>query len=535
MKQPFIGIDFGTCNSSAAWFDPRTGQAEPLLNAEGENKTPSVVYFGPRETVVGRFAEERLESPEERKRVVIAAKRDLAKRRVWVVDDRNVTPLDAVALILGKIKRDAEEGHFHNPVTRAVITCPAVFDEVEKSKLRAAAALAGFTDVAVLEEPVAAAHAYAAGGMNVGRHVLVYDLGGGTFDLALLVRDEGDDAFRLAMEPRGERIGGEDFDRAIYDYFDGGVRKTLEQPICPDGLDLHLLRQCRRFKEGLSASAEPAPLHWHMSGKGTLKLPLNRTKFESLVEKHVERTLRLTQAIQQDAAAAGCKLDSLILIGGSSRMPCIVRRLKETLQIEPRKWQKQDVAVALGAAYHAQQLWGEKPSRPEPAQKTSARPTSYVSEPHIHADEQYDLEDDDGFDAVFEEPVKSARPKASTSKPEIDIGPPHKEQAKSAPRQPYTAAAGAPDPSKPVQPSNPPKNPFLMAFLSFLITGLGQMILGQVAKGVVILVGTITVVIVTGGLAAPIAPFVSIFSICDAFAIAKKLKAGKAVGKWEFF
>ncbi len=529
MKQPFIGIDFGTCNSSAAWFDPRTGQAEPLLNAEGENKTPSVVYFGPRETVVGRFAEERLESPEERKRVVIAAKRDLAKRRVWVVDDRNVTPLDAVALILGKIKRDAEEGHFHNPVTRAVITCPAVFDEVEKSKLRAAAALAGFTDVAVLEEPVAAAHAYAAGGMNVGRHVLVYDLGGGTFDLALLVRDEGDNAFRLAMEPRGERIGGEDFDRAIYDYFDGGVRKTLEQPICPDGLDLHLLRQCRRFKEGLSASEEPAPLHWHMSGKGTLKLPLNRTKFESLVEKHVERTLRLTQAIQQDAAAAGCKLDSLILIGGSSRMPCIVRRLKETLQIEPRKWQKQDVAVALGAAYHAQQLWGEKPNRPEPAEKTSARSTSYISEPNFD-DDQYDLENNGS-----EAPVTHVSPKATTFKPASPEPPPYKEQANSARPGAYSAPVSQPASSKLVQPSNPPKNPFLMAFLSFLITGLGQMILGQVAKGVVILVGTITVVIVTGGLAAPLAPFVSIFCICDAFAIAKKLKAGKAVGKWEFF
>lgn len=136
MIQPFIGIDFGTCNSSAAWFNPKTGQAEPLLNAEGEDKTPSVVYFGPRETVVGRFAEERLESPEDRKRVVIAVKRDLAKRRAWVVDDRSVTPLEAAALILGKIKRNAEEGHFRTPVTRAVITCPAVFDEMEKSKLR---------------------------------------------------------------------------------------------------------------------------------------------------------------------------------------------------------------------------------------------------------------------------------------------------------------------------------------------------------------------------------------------------------------
>jgi len=388
MTEPFIGIDFGTCNSSAAWFNPRTGQAEPLLNAEGDDKTPSVVYFGPRETVVGRHAEERLESPEERKRVLIAVKRDLAKKCAWVVDDRSVTPLDAAALILGKIKRDAEEGHFRDPVVRAVITCPAVFDESEKDKLREAAALAGFRDVALLEEPVSAALAYAENGIKVGSHVLVYDLGGGTFDLALLAREEGDDAYRLAMEPRGERIGGEDFDRAIYDYFDARIRKMWEQPICPDGLDLLLLRQCRRFKESLSASEQPAPLNWYWPGKkGQLKLKLNRAQFESLVEKHVERTVRLTRTIQEDAATAGYQLDSVILIGGSSRMPCIVRRLQETLQVEPRKWQKQDVAVALGAAYQAQRIWGEKPSPPPPPASSPEPATSSTasSEPSAEA------------------------------------------------------------------------------------------------------------------------------------------------------
>jgi molecular chaperone DnaK (HSP70)/TM2 domain-containing membrane protein YozV len=522
MTKPFIGIDFGTCNSSAAWFNPRTGQAEPLLNAEGEDKTPSVVYFGSRETVVGRFAEDRLESPEERKRVVIAVKRDLAKRRAWVVDDRSVTPLDAAALILGKIKRDAEEGHFHNPVTRAMITCPAVFDEMEKSKLRAAAALAGFCDVEVLEEPVAAARAYAESGMNVGRHVLVYDLGGGTFDLALLVRDEGDDAFRLAMEPRGERIGGEDFDRAIYDSFDAALRKKKDQPICPDGLDLHLLRQCRRFKESLTWSEQPAPLSWYW-GKTQISLKLNRAQFEGLIEKDVERTVRMTQAIQRDAAAAGCQLDSVILIGGSSRTPCIVRRLQEILQVEPRKWQKQDVAVALGAAYHAQQLWGEKPSPREPAQKKSVRPEANIAEPYL-------LEPQ-----LHKEPAKSVCPEATIFKPNIPEAPPYREQAKSVRPEANIPPAGERGGSKLVQPSKRPKNPFLMAVLSFLVVGLGQMILGQVAKGVVMLVGVVTVALITAGLAAALAPVVWILSACDAYAIARKLKDGEAVGKWKFF
>ena len=369
MTENFIGIDFGTCNSSAAWFNPKTGQAESLLSAEGHDKTPSVVYFGPSETVVGRQAEDRLQSPEQRERVVSAVKRDLAKQRTWVVGDRHVAPLDAATVILEKIKRDAEEGHFHAPVMRAVITCPAVFDDVEKDKLREAAHGAGFHQVELLEEPVAAAVAYAEAGINVGRYVLVYDLGGGTFDLALLTREEGDDAFRVAMDPAGDRIGGEDFDRAIYDYIDAGILNRIKQPISPDGLvDLHLLRLCRELKESLTASEQPLPLTWHWPGKGPVKLPpLNRAKFEKLVEKLVDQTVRLTRSIQEDAAARGYQLDSVILIGGSSRIPCIAQRLQEALHVEPRKWQKQDVAVALGAAYHAQRLWGARSSTKAPS------------------------------------------------------------------------------------------------------------------------------------------------------------------------
>ncbi len=265
MAQFFIGIDFGTCNSSAAWFTTRTGQAELLDNAEGDDKTPSVVYFGRnQEPVVGKFAEDQLESPEGRKRVLSSVKRNLSRKTAIVVGDRRVTPLEAAALILGKVKRDAEKLHFHEPVTRAVITCPAVFDEVEKDKLREAAVLAGFRDVELLEEPVAAALAYAENGIKVGRCVLVYDLGGGTFDLAVLIREQGEDVFRPAMAPRGELIGGEDFDRAIYDHFDALVRKKANQPICADGLDLHLLRQCRKLKESLDLDRRRrARLTWH--------------------------------------------------------------------------------------------------------------------------------------------------------------------------------------------------------------------------------------------------------------------------------
>jgi actin-like ATPase involved in cell morphogenesis len=359
-SQPFLGIDFGTCNSSMAWFNPKTGQAEILLNAEGEDKTPSVVWFGPKEVLVGKYAEERIEVAEDRKRVIVAVKLELAKRRVRMINGRAVTPVDAATEVLRKLKRDAEQLHFYQSVSRAVITHPAVFDEVEKDKLREAAKGAGFKEVELLAEPVAAALAYAAAGVKVGRHVLVYDLGGGTFDLALLVRDEDEGVFRLAMEPRGARLGGEDFDQAIYDFFDAQTQNKFGKPICEDGRDLRLLRQCRKYKENLSPIENPVPFSWWMSGMGRLKLQMKRKLFEELIDKQVEQSIQLARSLWEDALTFFClRTESLILIGGSSRVPLIQRRLQEALAVEPRRWQKQDLAVTLGAAYHAQTRWGK--------------------------------------------------------------------------------------------------------------------------------------------------------------------------------
>jgi hypothetical protein len=357
----FLGIDFGTTNSSMAWFNSKTGQAEVLLNAEGEDRTPSVVFFGAKEVLVGKYAEERLEDPADRSRIIAAAKRDLAKSRVWLIDGRRVTPVVVAAQILKKLKRDAEETHFHAPVERAVITFPAVFDEIEKDRLREAARQAGFQEIELLEEPVAAAIAYARAGIQVGDQVLVYDLGGGTFDIALLVRDNSNQSFRLAVKPRGDRIGGEDFDRALYDHLEDKLREKVGKPMCPNGYDLHLLRQCRRYKENLSATEQPSPLSWWWPGQGQLRIKLNRAKFEGLIDARVSRTVRLTETLCADASNAGYVMNSVILIGGSSRIPLVQRRLHETLRIKPQRWQKQDVAVALGAANHAEHLWGRRP------------------------------------------------------------------------------------------------------------------------------------------------------------------------------
>lgn len=292
-----------------------------------------------------------------------------------LIDGQRITPVDVAAEVLEKLKRDAEQTHFFAPVTRVVIAYPAVFDEMEKDMVRKAARQAGFLEVELLEEPVAAAIAYAQGGIQVGEHVLVYDLGGGTFDLALLVREGGDHSFRLALEPRGERIGGEDFDRLIYEHFEARVREKIGRPICPDGCDLHLLRQCRRYKENLSVSEQPVPLSWWLPGKGRMKLELNRATFEELIAPQVERTVHLTQNLREEARSAGWPGDSVILIGGSSRIPLIRRRLKETLQVEPRDWHKRDIAVALGAAYHAHLRWGKQRGSADSSHPSHSRPS----------------------------------------------------------------------------------------------------------------------------------------------------------------
>ncbi|MCX8038840.1 MAG: Hsp70 family protein [Candidatus Sumerlaeia bacterium] len=370
----FIGIDFGTCNSSMAWFNPKTGHAEILFNAEGEIKTPSVVYFGKEETLVGKHAEDHLDDPEGRKKVVVAAKQDLAKGRVWMLNGRAVTPVDVAAEILKKLKRDAEQTHFYAPVHRAVITYPAIFDEIEKDKLQEVARKAGFAEVELLEEPVAAAIAFTQAGIPVGDSLLVYDLGGGTFDLALVVRDKVDGSFRLAAAPRGDHVGGIDFDRAIYDYMEEEFRRKTNQPICQDGYDLQLLRHCRRYKENLSSAEQPAPLSWLRPGGVRLKLNLKRPTFESLIAHHVERSIQLTQGLQQEAAAAGWKVDAVILIGGSPRIPLIRRRLQETMQVEPRDWQHRDVAVALGAAYQAHFRWAKENSSARTSASLGAEP-----------------------------------------------------------------------------------------------------------------------------------------------------------------
>jgi len=357
MAEPYLGIDFGTTTSSMAWVNPASGQARIIKNEEGEERTPSIVCYDGAEVLVGKDAETELRDTGDSTRVFASVKRDL--RAVRMVPGRGrVQAVEVAAAILGKLKRDAETLNFGGQaVTRAVVACPAAFSESERDLTREAAALAGFSAVELIEEPVAAGLAYVRGGQEVGAHVLVYDLGGGTFDLAVLAREEA--GFRLALPPRGlRRWGGDDFDRALYDWLDAKAVERLERSFDADGgTDLRALLGCRDCKERLSQQQSHT---FKQYVAGTLfEERVERATFETLIGDLVERTVAETRALLEDASRAALPVGSVVLIGGAAKVPLIARRLAGVLPVEPRRWDQQDVAVALGAAYYADDVWKE--------------------------------------------------------------------------------------------------------------------------------------------------------------------------------
>src|SRR5215211_1927406 len=323
---PSIGIDFGTTTSSMAWCDPRTGEVETILNAEGQPKTPSLVYFDEKEILVGEPVEnliqdvstDRARRDEVFRRTIASIKRNLLSQpRIALPGGRYVRPVDVVSEILKKLKRDAEEGLFHEEIGRAVITCPAEFNVLQRQKIEEAGRLAGFREVVMLEEPVAGALAYARAGLDVGKHVLVYDLGGGTFDLAVL--DNEDESFHVAMEPKGmERCGGDDFDLALYHHCDEIVREKLDRPINPTGgVDLSFLRACRRRKESLTFQERGRFSNYLASENGPVLFEheVDRRTFEELISEYVETTTRLTGEILKQASTEDHKVDTVVLVG----------------------------------------------------------------------------------------------------------------------------------------------------------------------------------------------------------------------------
>ena len=362
-----------------ARFSADARQAVVVCNSEGSEKTPSIVYFGETETLVGDPAAHVLADSggdrETAARVIRSVKRNLVSPpRIALPGGRTVRPTEVAAQILGKLRQDADERNGNGATERAVITCPAVFDAPQQQAIVDAAQQAGFCEVELVEEPRAAALAFEHAGGTIGKGVLVYDFGGGTFDAAFVVREEGENRFYLALEPDGDpNCGGDDIDQALYDFFDRQAREELGRPISGDdgAVDVAFLRTCRRRKESLSKSRH-ATFSTLLSGGVAFRSSIDRETFEGLIAPIVERTIRITQQVARRASEAGYPVDTVLLVGGSSQVPLVERRITETLEQTPQTWGHRDLAVALGAAYHAASLWDAQTApakRLEPAER----------------------------------------------------------------------------------------------------------------------------------------------------------------------
>lgn len=364
----FLGIDFGTTYSTMASPRPEVEKAEIVKDAEGNDKTPSVVYFGREEVLVGSpalklFTDARTDE-DVQGRLINSIKRGLLfPPRIALPGGRITTPIEVASKILSKLRSDAQQQADSGDVARAVITYPAVFDVRQCDAILEAAQRAGFAEIEQIEEPVAAALAFEHGGGHVGKGVLVYDFGGGTFDAAFVVREEGEDIFHLAMDPEGDsRCGGDDIDRILYEYFDEQARKELGRPISLDGsrIDMNFLLQCRRRKETLSKSRHTT-FSTALSEGTVFKSHIDRDTCNSLISEQVDKTVKITQAMATSAQDEGYVVDTILLVGGSSQLPLVQNRIRDALKLKPLTFGQRDVAVALGAAYHAKALWGESP------------------------------------------------------------------------------------------------------------------------------------------------------------------------------
>ena len=352
-----IGIDLGTTNSCVAVMEG--GDPAVIANAEGSRTTPSVVAFTKNgERLVGQVAKRQaVTNPE---RTVISIKRDMGSARKVGIDGKDYTPQEISAMILKKLKDDAE-AYLGTTVTEAVITVPAYFTDAQRQATKDAGRIAGLDVKRIINEPTAAALAY---GLDKGdvHKILVYDLGGGTFDVSLM--EVGDGVFEVLATAGNNRLGGDDFDNRIIDWMAGEFKKE-------NGIDLTRdLQAKQRLKE--AAETAKITLSGNMTteinlpfitadatGPKHLNMTLTRAKFNELTADLVEKTIGpMTQALN-DAGLKASDIDKVILVGGSTRIPAVQEAVQRVTGKEPFKGINPDECVAVGAAIQGGVLGGD--------------------------------------------------------------------------------------------------------------------------------------------------------------------------------
>ncbi|WP_066311982.1 molecular chaperone DnaK [Bacillus sp. FJAT-29814] len=351
-----IGIDLGTTNSCVAVLEG--GEPKVIPNPEGNRTTPSVVAFKNGERQVGEVAKRQaITNPN----TIMSVKRHMGTTHKEEVEGKQYTPQEISAIILQYLKSYAED-YLGESVTKAVITVPAYFNDAERQATKDAGKIAGLEVERIINEPTAAALAYGLDKTDQDQTILVYDLGGGTFDVSIL--ELGDGVFEVKATAGDNRLGGDDFDQVIIDYLVDQFKKENGIDLSQDKMAVQRLKDAaEKAKKDLSGvsstqislpfiTAGPAgPLH--------LEVTLSRAKFDELTGHLVERTMGPVRQALSDAGMSPAELDKVILVGGSTRIPAVQEAIKKATGKEPHRGVNPDEVVAMGAAIQGGVITGD--------------------------------------------------------------------------------------------------------------------------------------------------------------------------------
>ncbi len=352
-----IGIDLGTTNSCVSVYEG--GEAKVIANPEGNRTTPSVVAFSKEgEIIVGLKAKNQmLTNPD----VVYSIKRDMGTNKKVHVNNKDYTPQEISAMILGDLKKTAE-AYLGEKVTKAVITVPAYFNDSQRQATKDAGKIAGLEVERIINEPTAAALAYGLDKQEKSEKILVYDLGGGTFDVSIL--ELGDGVFEVLSTSGNNHLGGDDFDQRIMDYLVDEFKKENGIDLSNDKMAMQRIKDAsEKAKKDLSGmtSTEISIPFITQGDNGPLHLSINLTKakFEDLIKDLLDSTLEPVRNALKDANLTKNDIDKVLLVGGSTRIPKVQELIEKELGKEPSKGVNPDEVVAMGAAIQGGVLTGE--------------------------------------------------------------------------------------------------------------------------------------------------------------------------------
>lgn len=352
-----IGIDLGTTNSCVAVMEG--GNPNVITNSEGARTTPSVVAFQKDgERIVGQVAKRQAVTNADR--TIMSIKRKMGTSEKVTIDGKAYTPQEISAMILTKLKQDAES-YLGETVTQAVITVPAYFNDSQRQATKDAGKIAGLEVLRIINEPTAAALAY--GVSDTGKKVMVYDLGGGTFDVSILDIDDG--VFEVLSTNGDTHLGGDDFDQAIINYLLDEFKKTEGVDLSTDKMAMQRLKEAAEKSKIELSTTTTSNINLPFitadaTGPKHMDITLTKAKFDELTAGLVARTLTCIRNAMNDAGLNASQIDEVLLVGGSSRIPAVQEAVKKEMGKEPNKGINPDECVAVGAARQAGVLGGEE-------------------------------------------------------------------------------------------------------------------------------------------------------------------------------